>query len=175
MIVHTDHRALRHLFIKKDAKPRLIRWVLLLQEFDLQIIDRTGEENPVADHLSRMEGIIDDPIPINESFPGEYILATEVKEPWYADFANFIVGKYLPADCNYHQRKKLFNDLKHYFWDDPFFYRIGPDGIIRKCVPYREMHSILPACHDSPYVGHHASDRTATKVLQSGFYWPTLL
>ena len=98
----------------------------------------------------------------------------EVKEPWHADFANFIVGKYLPADCSYHKRRKLFNDLKHYFWDDRFLYRIGPDGIIRKCVPDHEMHSMLLACHDSPYGGHHAGDRTAAKVLQSGFYWPTL-
>ena len=46
---------------KKDAKPRLIRWVLLLQEFDFHITDRKGAENPVADNLSRLENILDDP------------------------------------------------------------------------------------------------------------------
>ena len=71
VIVHTDRRALRYLLAKKDAKPRLIRWILLLQEFDLQIVDRKGEDNPVADHLSCMERIPYDPVPINESFPGE--------------------------------------------------------------------------------------------------------
>ena len=49
--VHTDHVAIKYLMGKKDAKPRLIRWVLLLQEFDLHIIDRKGAENPVADNL----------------------------------------------------------------------------------------------------------------------------
>ena len=49
---------------KKDAKPRLIRWVLLLQEFDLHITDIKGPENPVADNLSRLENILDDPQPI---------------------------------------------------------------------------------------------------------------
>ena len=52
VIVHTDHSALRYLIVKKDAKPRLIRWVLLLQEFDFEVLDRKGTENQVADHLS---------------------------------------------------------------------------------------------------------------------------
>ena len=54
-IVLTDHAALRHLFTKKDAKPRLVRWILLLQVFDLEIKDNKGAENVAADHLSRLE------------------------------------------------------------------------------------------------------------------------
>ena len=56
---------------KKDAKPRLIRRVLLIQEFDLHIIDRKGVENPVAHNLSRLENVLDDPLPIDDSFPDE--------------------------------------------------------------------------------------------------------
>jgi hypothetical protein len=69
--IHTDHATIRYLMAKKDAKPRLIRWVLLLQEFDLHIVDRKGAENPVADNLSRLENISFDPIPVNDSFPNE--------------------------------------------------------------------------------------------------------
>ena len=54
VIIHTDHAAIKYLMQKKDAKPRLIRLVLLIQEFDLQIVDRKGEDNPVEDNLSRM-------------------------------------------------------------------------------------------------------------------------
>src|SRR3954462_9381738 len=77
-IIHTDHAAIKYLMQKKDAKPRLIRWVLL-QEFDLQIVDRRGEDNPVADDLSRMEDIPHDPIPVNDSFPDEQLTIVKVQ------------------------------------------------------------------------------------------------
>ncbi|KAK1682516.1 hypothetical protein QYE76_043364 [Lolium multiflorum] len=76
--VHTDHAAIRYLMEKKDAKPRLIRWVLLLQEFDLHIVDRKGADNPVVDNLSRLENIAYDPIPVNDSFPNEQLAAIKV-------------------------------------------------------------------------------------------------
>ncbi|KAK1651467.1 hypothetical protein QYE76_069272 [Lolium multiflorum] len=82
--IHTDHAAIRYLMTKKDAKPRLIRWVLL-QEFDLHIIDRKGADNPVADNLSRLENIAYDPVPVNDSFPNEQLAVIKVssrESPW---------------------------------------------------------------------------------------------
>ncbi|GJV17928.1 reverse transcriptase domain-containing protein [Tanacetum coccineum] len=73
-IVHTDHSALKYLFAKKDAKARLLRWVLLLQEFDFKVLDTKGAENLAADHLSRLENPYEnvlDPKEINETFPLE--------------------------------------------------------------------------------------------------------
>src|SRR3954465_5580494 len=78
VIIHTDHVAIKYLMEKKDAKPRLIRWVLLLQEFDLQIVDRKGAHNPMADNLSRIEDIPHDPIPVNNSFPDEQLVVVKV-------------------------------------------------------------------------------------------------
>src|SRR4051812_16183534 len=177
VIIHTDHAAIKYLMQKKDAKPRLIRWVLLLQEFDLQIVDRKGEDNLVADNLSRMEDIPHDPIPVNDSFPDEQLAVVKVQshgDPWFADYANFIVAKFLRPGFTFQQRKKFFTDLRHYFWDDPHLYKEGADGIVRRCIPEHEQQGILLQCHDSPYGGHNISERTAHKVLQSGFYWPTL-
>nr|GFA15560.1 hypothetical protein [Tanacetum cinerariifolium] len=71
-IVHTDHSAVKYLFAKKDAKARLLCWVLLLQEFDFDVIDTKGAGNLAADHLSRLENLYEnvlDPKEINENFP----------------------------------------------------------------------------------------------------------
>ena len=67
------------------------------------------------------------------------------------------------------QKKRFFSDLRHYFWDDPHLYKDGVDGVIRRYVPEHEQEHILRKCHSEPYGGHRAGDRTAHKVLQSGF------
>nr|GEZ77533.1 reverse transcriptase domain-containing protein [Tanacetum cinerariifolium] len=100
-IVYTDHSALKYLFAKKDAKARLLRWILLLQEFDFKVIDTRGAENYVFDHLSRLENPYEnifDPKEINETFPLESlnkIAHQDPSTPWFADFANYNVGKFI--------------------------------------------------------------------------------
>ena len=78
----------------KDAKPILIRWFLFLQEFDLHVVDRKGAENPVADNLSRLENVLDDPQPIDDSLLDEQlnVINASCSTPWYADYANYIVA-----------------------------------------------------------------------------------
>ena len=73
VIVYTDHSAIKYLMTKKDAKPRLIRWVLLLQEFDLEIKDKMGTENLVTDHLSQLEGP-KDKVQVNDNFPDQLLV-----------------------------------------------------------------------------------------------------
>ena len=98
----TDHAALRYLFGKKDAKPRLIRWILLLQEFDLEVGDKKGSKNSVANHLSRLEQEEVRPdLVIQEAFPDEQLFACEIKLPWYADIVNYLACKVLPSDLTY--------------------------------------------------------------------------
>ncbi|CAN6557500.1 unnamed protein product [Malus baccata var. baccata] len=96
VIVFTDHAALKYLLTKKEAKPRLIRWILLLQEFDIEIRDKKGSENVVADHLSRMVHN-EESLPILETFPDEQLLSIKVSAPWYADIVNFLVSKRIPS------------------------------------------------------------------------------
>jgi hypothetical protein len=69
IIIYTDYAAIRYLLSKKDVKLRLLRWILLLQEFDIEIKDKKGIENTIADHLSRLDDIKEDHVPINDNFP----------------------------------------------------------------------------------------------------------
>ncbi|GJZ93252.1 putative nucleotidyltransferase, ribonuclease H, partial [Tanacetum coccineum] len=109
-VVFTDHAAIKYLFSKQDAKPRLIRWILLLQEFDIEIKNKKGAENVAADHLSRLEKpnlkeLKDEEI--NDEFPDEFLMSikTDEKEsPWFADFANYLVGGILRKGLTYAQR-----------------------------------------------------------------------
>ena len=90
IVIFTDHSTLKYLLTKQDAKARLIRWVLLLQEFNLQIKDKKGVENVVADHLSRLTIAHDSHSPpINDEFPEKYLLLVE-NAPWYAHIANYL-------------------------------------------------------------------------------------
>nr|GEW73545.1 reverse transcriptase domain-containing protein [Tanacetum cinerariifolium] len=147
-IVYTDHFALKYLFAKKDSKARLLRWVLLLQEFTFNVIDTKGAENLAAYHLSRLENPhqnVLDPTEINESFPLETLNLVSTRgnqsTPWFADFANYHAGNFI---------------------------------VIGMCVSGEEAIEILKACHSGPTGGHDGLNYIAKKVFDSGFFWPTI-
>nr|GFB57599.1 reverse transcriptase domain-containing protein [Tanacetum cinerariifolium] len=152
-IVHTDHSALKYLFAKKDAKARLLWWVLLLQEFDFKVLDTKGAENLAADHLSILENPYEnvlDPKEINETFPLETLSMVTFRRdssaPWFADFANYHAGNFIVKGMTSQQKNKFFKDVKHYFWDYPFLFKICADQVIRRCVHGKEALDILEAC-----------------------------
>nr|GEW27773.1 putative reverse transcriptase domain-containing protein [Tanacetum cinerariifolium] len=149
-IVHTDHSALKYPFAKKDVKVRLLRWVLLLQEFDFKVLDTKGAENLTADHLSRLENPYEnvlDPKGINETFPLETLKMVTFRgdssASWFADFANYHAGNFIVK-------------------------------VIWRCVHGKEAFDILVACHSGPKGGHHGANLTAKKIFDVGFFWPTI-
>nr|GEW84664.1 reverse transcriptase domain-containing protein [Tanacetum cinerariifolium] len=145
-IVYTDHSALKCLLNKQDAKPRLIRWVLLLQEFDIIIRDKKGTKNLATDHLSRLENPQKDVFEnkdINENFPLETLgKISSGSTPWFADFANFYAGNFIVKGMS--------------------------------CVHGQEAYDILKACYEGPTGGYHGANFTAKKVFDAGFFWPTI-
>ncbi|GKF16592.1 reverse transcriptase domain-containing protein [Tanacetum coccineum] len=112
-IVYTDHSALKYLLAKQDAKPRLLRWILLLQEFDVIIRDKKGAENLAADHLSRLENPHQGDLKkkeINETFLLEALgmisFHGDSSTSWFADIANYHVGNFVVKGMSSQQKKK---------------------------------------------------------------------
>ncbi|GJT55234.1 reverse transcriptase domain-containing protein, partial [Tanacetum coccineum] len=157
----------------------LMRWILLLQEFDVIIRDKKGAENLAADHLSRLENPHQDKLEnkeITETFPLEtlgssWIIALRVDStPWFADFANYHASR----ECHPNRKISFSKIVKHYFWDDPFLFKIYADQMIRRYVYGKEALDILEACHNRPTRGHHGANLTARKVFDAGFFWPSI-
>ena len=147
----------------------------MLQEFDLEIRDKKGYENLVADHLSRVKLPSREEEPICDSFPNEQLYKVDIISfPWYADFANYLASSILPKGLSFHQRRKFLADVKYYILEDPLFLKYCADGIVRRCVPNHDIVLILAHCQSLPCGGHHGPNMTAAKVLQCGFFWPSL-
>jgi hypothetical protein len=149
----------------------LIRWILLLQEFDLEIKDKKGVENSVADHFSRMQFENPQDLPINDSLRDDMLFQISRSDPWYADIVNFMVAGYVPPGGD---KRKLIYESHLHIWDDPYLFRVCSDELLRRCVPAEEGIKIIKRCHSSPYGGHYGAFRTHVKIWQSGFFWPTM-
>ena len=102
------------------------------------------------------------------------MLTIKVSEPWYANIMNYFVSKQVPNTINRHQHDKLKKEARFYVWDDPYLWKYCPGQIIRRCVQDFEFNSILTFCHTYDCGGHFGTQRTTLKVLECGFYWPTI-
>nr|GEW35167.1 reverse transcriptase domain-containing protein [Tanacetum cinerariifolium] len=161
----------------KDAKPSLLWCILLLQEFDVILRDKKGAENLVArlenphqDELEKKE--------ITETFPletlGMIAFRGDSSTQWFVDFVNYHAGNFIMKGMSSQRKKKFFKDVKHYFWDDPYLFKICADQVIRRCVHGQEAVDILTACHNGPTGGYYGANLIAKKVFDSGFYRPTI-
>jgi hypothetical protein len=129
IVVFSDHAGLKYLLSKKDSKPRLGRWILLLQEFDITIKDKKGTENVVVDHLSRLTtDSRSDITPIDDYFLDESLFSVFTM-PWFANIVNFLVSEQLPAHWSTQDKRKFLNEVKNFYWDDPYLFKYCPDQI----------------------------------------------
>nr|GEW11146.1 reverse transcriptase domain-containing protein [Tanacetum cinerariifolium] len=140
-----------------------------------------GVKNLAVDHLSRLENPHQsDPEKkeITKTGPLETLRMVtfhcDSKTPWFADITNYHAGNFIVKGMSSQQKKKFFKDVKHYFWDDPYLFRICADQVIRRYVYGQEFINILTACHNGPTGGHHGANYTAKIVFDSGFYWLTI-
>ena len=116
VIIHTDHAIIKYLMENKYSKPRLIIWVLLLQEFDLEIKDKKGSDNVIVDHLSRLEKTSEEEreIEIAENFLDKKLFVLSVQVPYYADIVNYLACGIMSPEFSHQRKRKLRTDSKFY-------------------------------------------------------------
>ncbi|RDX95447.1 hypothetical protein CR513_22033, partial [Mucuna pruriens] len=134
-----------------DVKPRLIRWMLLLQEFDLEIRDKKGAENSLADHLNE--------------FPDEQLLHIKTATPWFADICNYVATSHFPPEASRTNKDKIQSDAKYYIWDDPYLWRLCSDKVIYRCIV------MLRSIRSSSSATQHLEAAIMDQLGLPGKYW----
>ena len=173
VFVHTDHSAIRNLMNKSITSGRVTRWLLLLQEFNITMLDRPGKENQVADFLSRLQNP-GEVVPVEDSFPDENLFAISIVTPWYADLANYLSTGRTPPHFTPKEKKGLVKQSARYSWLNGDLFYTGYDMIIRRCVRNDEIIDILKSFHDEPCGGNFVAKRTTFNILSLGYYWPSI-
>ena len=130
----------------------------------------------VADHISRI--LVEHTIGIDEvkeKFSDEQLFAiSSSRPPWFAHIVNYLSTGQVPSHWTKQEKDRFFSQIKHYFLEEPELFKYCLDQVIRRCVLESEFQSILTFCHSSACGRHFSGRKTAAKVLQSEFYWPTL-
>ncbi|GKE51599.1 reverse transcriptase domain-containing protein [Tanacetum coccineum] len=118
--------------------------ILVLQEFDIEIKDRKGTYNVAADHLSRIENEeTSDNSEVDENFPGETLMEINTEdEPWFADFANYLASDILPKGMTYQQKNTFFLDIKYYFWEEPYLFKVCSDVTVDYVSKWAEAQAL---------------------------------
>jgi hypothetical protein len=132
----------------------------------LEIRDKKGAGNCVADHLSSMQ-VKGSDLPIDDYLRDDTLLKVTTASPWYANLVYYMVTGYIPPG---EDRKKLIHLSRYHLWDDPYLFKVCVDGLLCHCIPLCETCKILERYHSSPYGGHYGAFWTHAKVWQSGFF-----
>jgi len=130
----------------------------------------------VADHLSRITmHFTEEATPISETFPDDQLMhIAHTPSPWFGNRVNYLVTGQIPLHWGRRDKSKFMAMVKYFFWDDPYLFKYCPDQIIRRCIPEPDQSNVISFCHDHACGGHFSVKKTAAKILQCRFYWPTI-
>lgn len=143
-MIFRDHATLKYLFNKGDSKMRLLRWIFLLQDFDLEIKYKNSVESVVVDHLYMLENkeVTRKENNIIRECPNEHLMEIS-EQPRLTDMANYKATKSFLEDYTWKQKKQFYKDVNHYLWDEPYLFKISVDNLIHMCVVSKEARNIM--------------------------------
>ena len=172
---YVDHQALLYLINKVLIQGRLMRWMLFLQEYDFKIFHKPGKYHHGADFLSRSaegdheQSIRDEP-PDAELF----LTCLENEDPKWLDIRIFLTTGRVPEGLNTSERKAFILKTLKFTMIEQALYRLGRDGILRRCVPRSARQQVTEEAHAGDAGGHFAAEITIKKILQVGLWWESM-
>ena len=172
-VFHTDHSSLKYLVNKADLSGRIARWVLLLQEFDFTVEVRPGKHHDNADYLSRLPGE-ENEVRLDDDFPDEYIFYTRMEDSWYTDIIRLITQGILPKGLNLEQQTVFLHKAGPYTIYKGVLYKLAPDHTFKRCLEKNEISAVIESMHTEESGGHYALYNTVKKILNAGYWWPTM-
>ena len=150
------------------------RWIVILQEFDLEFMSAKSKKSLVFTELIS-ELPCGEEIVYDESFPDEHLFLISPQDPWYGDIIVYLQTAKLPSNFLKDQRHKLRHLAKNYLIIGDALYRRGFDSILRRCLTLEEAEVVLNDCHSGACGGHLSGFATAQKILRVGYFWPSIL
>jgi len=171
----TDHKALTYLINKPNPSGRLARWLLLMEEFHIDIVHRPRRRHGNVDGLTRVyEGMGD--VSKEDDFPDATIMSinTEQAPEEYREIIQYLDGMRFPDGATKVVRTRIAHKSRNYSMTGNQLYSQGRDGVLRWTIGKRDTSCFLYEFHDGFCGGHFVRRITAEKILQAGYYWPTL-
>lgn len=152
---------------KPHVNAQIIRWLLLLQQFDLTIVDKSDKENVVADFLSKLALPTGEEGMVNDQLLDEHLFDISILSPWFADIENYLVSTQFLPNLSSKEKIKIVRKSTPFTWIGENLFKLGLDQILRRCVREEEVFEILMTCHDGPFGGHITAKNKTFKVLQA--------
>ena len=185
IVFHTDHDSLKYLVNNTELSGRIARWILLLQEFNYEVVVKAGKANANADYLSRQRGTeaVED---IQARFPDEFSdepdwkdapvlhISSEEKSE-YSEIVSYLVNRTYPTGLSREEKSVFQNKVAPYTIIQGILFRIGADEQLKRCLEKQERKQVMRALHSGPSGGHFAAATTANRIRSAGYWWPYLV
>jgi hypothetical protein len=145
----------------------------IVQEYDFEVVVKPGKLNAGPDHLSRiLSG--EDAGNLDDNLPDAHLFTVNMVDDYFSDIVQFLSTGMAPSEMTVAQKKQLVVKETNYQLIAGNLYKLGADGILRRCVLEHERPMILEEAHDGIAGGHYAGRETAQNILCAGIWWPTL-
>ena len=189
IIFHTDHDSVKYLVHKPDLSGRIARWILLLQEFNYEVVVNSGKSNSNANYLSRQRGEeavgdirVDfsdeflDELPDNPDRKEEMVFHLNGEEPSeFNEVISYIVDRIYPPGLNREEKSVFQYKAAPYYLIRGILFKIGVDKQLRRCLEKKDCKTVMRALHSGPSGGHFAVITTVNRIRSAGYWWPSLI